>query len=180
VPAREKAIATPQAARAQAGCRRQTAKAATAPLARLARAAQSQTSCGMTMSDDVDDEVHKVVKLRPESPDGDKGRVYEKTLNYRRYPSKECPHKGPYIVDPKLACIECQDCGALLNPFFVLEKLASSEAYWNMRQRELEKYLAEINKEIEDRARTRCTHCGNMTAIRFKKELPKTWVPSSY
>lgn len=109
-------------------------------------------------------------------------RVYEKTLiaNDRRYEPHACPHKGPFVVDRKLGSVECKDCGALLNPIYVLEVLACQEAYWNMRQRDLAKYLAEINKEIEERTRTKCTHCGNMTAIKFKGEMPRTWVPQPY
>jgi DNA-directed RNA polymerase subunit RPC12/RpoP len=110
----------------------------------------------------------------------DEPRVYKTTLSARRYTDDGCKHKGPYIVDRKLATVECGDCGALLNPIFVLEMLACQEAYWNMRQRDLSQYLKEVNKELEERTRTRCTHCGNMTAIRLKNEPPKTWVPEPY
>lgn len=129
------------------------------------------------MSDETDDD--KIISLRTGKPEE---RTYERTLisNRRRYQPQACPHKGPYVIDPKLATVECEDCGALLNPLYVLEMLATHEAYWNKRQEDLSKYLKEINAEIEERTRTRCTHCGNMTAIRFKKELPKTWFPEPY
>lgn len=132
------------------------------------------------MTDEIDDEKEaKIVSLRPGSPES---RAYERTMisNSRRYNQHACPHKGPYVFDRKLATVECEDCGALLNPMFVLEKLALRETYWNQRQKDLTKYLAEINKEIEERTRTRCTHCGNMTAIKFKGELPRTWTPEAY
>lgn len=121
----------------------------------------------------------KVVSIRDGRP---KDRTYEHTLiaNDRRYTPQACPHKGPFVVDRKLGAVECRDCGAMLNPIYVLEILARHEAYWNMRQRDLRKYLDEINDEIKGRTRTRCTHCGNMTPIRFKKELPRTWVPEPY
>lgn len=123
----------------------------------------------------------KIVELRPDQP-RDGARVYEHTLiaNGRRYRQERCPHKGPYTVDNKLALVECGDCGAMLNPIYVLEMLAAREAYWNMRQRDLKKYLDEINEEIKDRTRTRCTHCGNMTVIRLKGRMPQTWVPDPY
>ena len=60
-------------------------------------------------------------------------------------------------------------------PLYVLELLAYQEAYWNKRQEELTTYLKEITEEIKERTRTRCTHCNNMTAIKFKHELPRTW-----
>ena|ERR1700723_2475191 len=120
-----------------------------------------------------------IVSLRPGIPES---RSYERTMinNSRRYNQSACQHKGPYTIDRKLATIECGDCGALLNPMYVLEKLCLRETYWNQRQKDLSKYLADINKEIEDRTRTKCTHCGNMTTIRFKGELPRTWVPEAY
>lgn len=122
---------------------------------------------------------HKIIQLHP-GKDGE--RVYETTLisNSRRYRADSCEHKGPYLFEKALATIECGDCGALLNPLFVLEMLAYKEAYWNKRQEELTAYLAEITKEIEGRTRTKCTHCGNMTAIKFAKEVPRTWVPRPY
>lgn len=131
----------------------------------------------MDSEDEASDD--KVISIRTGRPED---RTYERTLtaNDRRYNPNACPHKGPYLVDRKLATVECGDCGALLNPIYVLEMLACQEAYWNMRQRDLGKYLAEINSEIEGRTRTRCTHCGNMTAIKFKKEMPQTWVPQPY
>jgi DNA-directed RNA polymerase subunit RPC12/RpoP len=122
------------------------------------------------------DNVVSIKDAKPES------RVYERTIvmNNRRYDSTVCQHKGPFIVETKLGGVECGDCGAMLNPIYVLEVLAGYEAYWNMRQRDLSKYLAELNEQIKERTRTRCTHCGNMTAIKFKHEMPRTWVPQPY
>jgi hypothetical protein len=121
----------------------------------------------------------KIVRLRP---GGDGARTYERTMtnNSRRYSQDGCPHKGPYLIDRKLATVECQDCGALLNPMYVLEQLCYRETYWNQRQKDLSEYLAKLNDEIRDRERTKCTHCGNMTAIRFKAQMPRTWVPRPY
>lgn len=131
------------------------------------------------MDDTESNDDSKIVSIRTGKPDE---RTYERTItnNSRRYDQHNCQHKGPFIVDRKLATVECGDCGALLNPIYVLEILACHEAYWNMRQRDLHRYLEQINKEIEGRTKTKCTHCGNMTPIRFKGEMPKTWVPQPY
>lgn len=124
-----------------------------------------------------------VVQLRPEQVAGEP-RAYSitmvDTLNQRRYRTQECPHRGPYLVDRRLATVECQDCGALLNPMFCLEMLSAHEAYWNARQKDLAKHLEYLNEEIATRTRTRCAHCGNMTPIRIAKEVPRTWVPRPY
>lgn len=130
------------------------------------------------MSDD-DSEQNNVISIRSGRPDE---RTYETTIinNSRRYAPQACEHRGPYVVDRMLGVVECKDCGATLNPIYVLEVLAAQEAYWNMRQKDLSKYLAEINEEIKERTRTKCVHCQNMTPIKFKKELPRTWVPRAY
>ena len=133
------------------------------------------------MSDDgKSEEDDKIVRLRPGAPDD--ARTYERTIidNSRRYGQDRCPHKGPYLVDKKLATVECRDCGALLNPMFVLEMLCYRETYWNQRQQDLTKYIRELNEEIRDRERTKCVHCGNMTPIRFKAQAPRTWVMRPY
>lgn len=130
------------------------------------------------MSDD-DKTCDNVISIKDMKP---VERTYERTIiaNGRRYNPGACEHKGPFVVDPKLGTVECGDCGAMLNPIYVLEVLAGHETYWNMRQRDLSKYIADLNEEIKDRTRTKCTHCGNMTAIKFKRELPRTWAPQPY
>lgn len=104
----------------------------------------------------------------------------ERTIvnNSRRYSPDACKHRGPFSLDRKLGSVECGDCGALLNPIYVLEVLAAHEAYWNERIKDLQTHLNKINKELEGRSRTKCTHCGNMTAIKFKDEPPRTWYRS--
>ena len=99
------------------------------------------------------------------------------TVNRRKYSTDQCRHRGPYLVDTTLACVECRDCGAMLNPLYVLEVLSCHEAYWNARMRDLREFIAYLDKEIEGRVRTKCVHCGNMTPIRFNREPPRTWVP---
>jgi len=126
------------------------------------------------------DDRPNVINLRP--PGDSKPELPTPTIsaNRRRYTTGECKHRGPYLVDNMLGTVECGDCGAALNPIFVLEILAWHEAYWNARLNDLRKHLAEINKELEGRTRTKCTHCGNMTPIRFLAEMPRTWVPGPH
>ena len=125
------------------------------------------------MSEEIDS--NNVISLADAAKVG--ARVPERTIvnNSRRYSPDTCKHRGPYLIDRKLALVECGDCGAFLNPIYVLEVMAAHEAYWNQRIKDLQKYYKEINAEIEGRTRTRCTHCGNMTAIKFKSQMPKTW-----
>jgi hypothetical protein len=122
-------------------------------------------------------EAQKVITLHP-----GKERTYEQTIvaNHRRYQQHRCQHKGPYLVDRELAAVECGDCGAHLNPLYVLELLACQEAYWNQRVKDVTAYLGQIQEELAARTRTKCTHCGNMTAIKFQHEIPQTWVPQPF
>ena len=126
------------------------------------------------MSEGKDENDDHVINFRDAS---NAGRGFkDRTINYRKYMSDQCSHKGPYIVDPHLAFVECGDCGAHLNPLFVLGKLANNESYWNTRARDLKKYILELNAEIEGRSRTKCTHCGNMTAIRWQRCQPAPFI----
>jgi DNA-directed RNA polymerase subunit M/transcription elongation factor TFIIS len=119
-----------------------------------------------------------IIQLHP----GYRERTYTKTIidSARRHRHNDCPHKGPYLVDRKLAAVECQECGAYLNPLYVLEKMAAQETYWNQRLKDLIKYVEEVQDEIKERTRTKCTHCGNMTAIKFRGEIPRTWTPGLF
>lgn len=125
------------------------------------------------MTDEInnDDKPANVIEFSAHNP-SPKKTIIESS---RRYPIAECKHKGPYSVDEKKWSVECGDCGALLNPIWVMIQLARQEAYYSRRIEDLSKHLKEINEEIKDRARTKCTHCGNMTAIRFKHRSPMTW-----
>lgn len=130
----------------------------------------------MTPHDEPPDGGDNVVNIRP--PGDTRPEVPHPTIvvNRRRYASDRCQHRGPYYVDKTLATVECGDCGAALNPLFVLEVLACHESYWNVRTRDLQRYLDQINKELDGRQRTKCVHCGNMTPIRFTADMPRTWV----
>lgn len=121
-----------------------------------------------------------VVQLRPlDGGKADPPAPRTITVNRRKYRTDVCRHRGPFLVDTTLACVECGDCGAMLNPLYVLELLACNETYWILRKRDLQQHVDYLEKEIEGRTRTKCVHCGNMTPIRFNKEPPRTWCPQA-
>lgn len=74
-----------------------------------------------------------------------------------------------YIVDEKLAEVQCGDCGAKLEPVWVLRQLCEKEARWNERRRE----FLELQEETRGRTRTRCQHCDQMTAINVSGRLSR-------
>ena len=79
-----------------------------------------------------------------------------------------CSHTNvTYVVDEKLAEVQCGECGAKLEPVWVLRQLCEKEAKWN---RNREEYLA-IKEEVQGRTRTRCQHCDQMTSINVKARL---------
>ncbi len=78
-----------------------------------------------------------------------------------KYRADKCQHKH-MTVDEDLNEVECDDCGAKLNPVAVLTRFAREESRW---QREGER-LRELHKELDARVRCKCQHCGQMTRIR--------------
>lgn len=66
-----------------------------------------------------------------------------------------------YIVDEKLAEVECGKCGAKLNPMWVLTRLANEDR----RYEEGQKRYQEEMKRLSERSRTKCHNCGKMTEI---------------
>ncbi|WP_339862290.1 hypothetical protein [Paremcibacter congregatus] len=98
------------------------------------------------------------------------------TDNGRKFSQSKCPHDGAVIVNGKEANVECKDCGAFLNPIYVLQLLAAKESYYIRHVAALNEHLKKVKEEIKGRARTKCTHCGNMTAIKYKDNPPQTWL----
>ena len=78
-----------------------------------------------------------------------------------RYELSKCQHKH-VTVDERLAEVECQDCGAKLNPMQVLARLAREESRLKHRIESLRK----LNAELDSKTRTKCRHCGQMTPVR--------------
>ena len=74
---------------------------------------------------------------------------------------KACKHLHA-IVDTKAAELTCADCGAKINPIYFLEQLSQQLVRWEYEKRA----AAKIRADLEERKRTRCTKCGEMTEIR--------------
>jgi hypothetical protein len=70
-------------------------------------------------------------------------------------------HKGPYLIDEKLAEVECGTCHARLNPMHVLGELARQETQWHNYRRSYHDQL----QRLRERSRTKCEKCGQMTRI---------------
>lgn len=66
-----------------------------------------------------------------------------------------------YIVDTKLAEVECGKCGAKLNPMFVLQQIAAED----QRMATARDRYQEEQKRLAERTRTKCDHCHKMTRI---------------
>ncbi len=66
-----------------------------------------------------------------------------------------------YVVDDKLAEVECGRCGAKLSPMWVLTALAHDDR----RMAEGRKRYREEQARYEERSRTKCEHCRQMTRI---------------
>lgn len=65
------------------------------------------------------------------------------------------------IVDEELWSIECQTCGAKLDPIQFLIRLGQQEKDVEYRIDRLKK----IEADIQGRVRTKCEHCGKLTRI---------------
>ncbi len=76
---------------------------------------------------------------------------------------RECQHLH-MVVDEKKNIVECDDCGAELNPVWALLRFANEESRWEYER----KALAEIKAKIEQKRRTKCRHCGKMTDVRVR------------
>lgn len=75
---------------------------------------------------------------------------------------KECGHRNAtYLVAEQEATVECGDCGAKLDPIWVLRHLTHEEHRYNRLR---EAYQAELVR-LRDRQRTKCECCGQMTRI---------------
>lgn len=82
----------------------------------------------------------------------------EKLLIHKN--SYACKH-GPYVIDEALAEVTCEPCGAKMNPIHVLKILANHENRWHQNA---ENAKAEMER-LEQRTRTKCQHCHQMTRI---------------
>lgn len=74
--------------------------------------------------------------------------------------TSKCYH-GQYEVDDAKAEVICGICKEKIDPMAVLRELAHKETGWH-RARVI--YQEEM-KRLEERARTKCQHCGKLTRI---------------
>jgi len=79
-----------------------------------------------------------------------------------KYIKDKCKHIH-MTIDGELNEVECDDCGAKLNPVAMLLRIAHEESKW---QRE-NQYLRELHKKLDKRVRCKCQKCGEMTNIRI-------------
>ena len=78
-------------------------------------------------------------------------------------PKQPCSHMGcTYRIREGEAEVECGGCGTRLDPMFVLRQLAYEDSMWKRRQ----EAAVRTAKELEQRVRTKCQHCGEMTRIK--------------
>lgn len=82
-------------------------------------------------------------------------------LSEQRVAHDQCAHKR-ISVSELHAEVMCQDCGEKLNPVGVLLRYAKEESRLVMRIEENRKILA----KLENKVRTKCEHCGQMTRVR--------------
>jgi hypothetical protein len=78
-----------------------------------------------------------------------------------KWESKSCRHRR-IIVDEELAEVVCETCGAKLNPVAMLARFSKEETRW-VRERNS---LIELRKQLEEKQRCKCQHCGKFTRIR--------------
>lgn len=119
------------------------------------------------MSDD--DKVTRLPVRFKSPPDG------EQSLRLVRGKRGECDHRWffdgvgkmrsvSYDIREGETEVECSNCGARLDPMWVLGRLANEESIW-LRNRE--RYADEM-KRLAERQSTKCQHCNRMTRISRK------------
>ena len=68
---------------------------------------------------------------------------------------------GPYEVDDRLNIVTCKTCGVEMSPMHVLLEISRWEERMKIRCDTLRKRC----EEADQRNRTKCEHCGNMTRV---------------
>lgn len=78
-------------------------------------------------------------------------------------PKQPCQHRGvSFRLHEGEAEVECGGCGVRLEAMFVLRQLAHEESRWKTNR---EAFVV-AQKKLQERVRTKCQHCGQMTRIR--------------
>lgn len=88
------------------------------------------------------------------------GRIIEIKSKFCKQADGKYKH-GPYVVDSKLATVECKSCGMQISPIYVLEEFARSELA--LRER-INRFKKDAEKAAQ-KNRTKCENCGNLTRI---------------
>lgn len=108
---------------------------------------------------DVVDSQTNVVSLglKPKSTEGPELTVVDNWT--------ECRH-GRFLVDEKLAEVECGICHAKLSPMWVLNKIAQDDSQLRTDHLRMKATIKIIREKIDKRTRCKCNHCGKMTNIK--------------
>lgn len=94
------------------------------------------------------------------------------TIRLRR-PSKPCRHERKITVCAQTRTVECDECGAVIDPYDFLESWAKDALRWESSVRSLRlecKFIGKrlaILKRLERNARARCSKL---------MKLPESWV----
>lgn len=91
--------------------------------------------------------------VRPKEPIGD--------LFLVPAPQPCCHFPPSFEVDVDAGKCKCRHCSGEVSPMFVLEQLMKQESRWN---RTRAAYQDEM-KRLDERSRTKCQHCGQLTKI---------------
>lgn len=67
-----------------------------------------------------------------------------------------------YVIDPEADKVTCRKCLKIFNPMAVLTDLARKESGWFLHH---QRYTEEM-KRLDEKSRTKCEHCKQMTRIR--------------
>jgi hypothetical protein len=92
-------------------------------------------------------------KQRPNLEDGPMLRPVE--------PGRCSHHFANYEVDIDGGKCKCLRCGEEITPFFVLAELMREESKWWRARATYQDQM----KRLEERSRTKCQHCGEMTRV---------------
>ncbi len=109
--------------------------------------------------------------------DGGDEKVKRLPVRFKEPPPAERTLMGPYEAPRIPACdhlmvtyyvnraeaeATCSRCGTKLNPMWVLEQLATHDR----RYAEQQKAAKAAQERLDERRRTKCQHCGQMTRIK--------------
>lgn len=73
----------------------------------------------------------------------------------------KCWHQHGFLIDERASEVTCAACGEKLSPMWVLAELMRKEHRWHALHERYQSELARLN----ERERTKCQHCGQITRI---------------